>query len=158
MGTRSHQGYCRGAMTAKSSQCSNASGGAHSAPHIIRGCCIHECSCCNKCTLTPPSLTPQQSLLCCLNKTIQPQTVRAIFNLGGEKYQNIPKTLHPKHCFTLTTILISAFDLYCSKNPINFSACSEFPFPSQHLTKQNEQWSYQIKIHGFNLASKRGKW
>lgn len=152
--TRNHQGYCQGAVTAKSSlfKCIR-----WSAWCIIRGCCIHECNCCNKCTLTLPSLAPQQSLLCCLTKAIQSPTMRVISSLGGEKYQNIPKTLHPKHCITLTT-LESAFDLFCYKNPVIFSACSEIPFPSQHLTKQSEQWSCQIKIHVFNLSSKRGKW
>lgn len=64
--------------------CSNASGGACGAAHIIRGCCIHECNCCNKCTLTLPSLAQQQSLLCCLTKAIQSPTMRVIFSLGGE--------------------------------------------------------------------------
>lgn len=152
MVTGSHQGYCQGAMTAQSSQCSNAPGGVHSTPHIIRGCC-------NKCTLTPPSLAPQPSLLCCLNKPIQPPTMRTIFSLGGKvskqtKKLFIHKIASPWPLF----VLISAFDCYCSKNPVIFSACSEFPFPSQHLTKQSEQWSYQIKIQLFHFASKRGTW
>lgn len=142
MVTRSHQGYCRGAMTAKSSQCSNAPGGAHSAPHITRGCCIHECSCCNKCTLTPPSLAPQQSLLCCLTKAIQPLTITAIFNLRGKGTKIYQKLFHPKHCIILTPLhFISVLTSIATRTLLSF------------LPVQNSHFLHSILLNRVNSGA-----